>query len=99
VKRFRIESPLKVPHMGWNRVRVERPHPLLADLPEENELYFVHSYYLEPSDPGHVIGTSEHGVRFASALACRNLVAVQFHPEKSGPLGLSLLARFARWSP
>jgi glutamine amidotransferase len=85
--------------MGWNRVRVQQRHPLFDDLPEDNELYFVHSYYLDPADPSCVIGTTEHGIVFASALCHDNLTAVQFHPEKSGPLGLALLGRFASWSP
>jgi glutamine amidotransferase len=86
--------------MGWNRIDpVGAEHPLLAGLPEQNEFYFVHSYYLEPSEPGSVVATSEHGLRFAAAFARANLAALQFHPEKSGPLGLALLERFTRWSP
>ena len=99
VKRFRVPPPLKVPHMGWNRVTVRRPHPVLDGLPTENELYFVHSYYLAPANEEHVLSTSEHGIEFTSAMGHENLVAVQFHPEKSGPLGLSVLERFARWRP
>lgn len=94
-----LPSALKVPHMGWNRVELRRPHAVLAELPRENEFYFVHSYYLEPAAPERVVATTEHGIEFASAFAYESLVAVQFHPEKSGPLGLALLERFARWSP
>jgi glutamine amidotransferase len=68
-------------------------------LPAENEFYFVHSYYLDPEDRSSVIATTEHGVEFASAFARDNFAALQFHPEKSGPLGLALLERFARWRP
>jgi glutamine amidotransferase len=101
VKRFpTLPAGLKVPHMGWNRITLRgRPHPLFADLPAENEFYFVHSYYLEPEEDDCVLATTEHGVRFASAFAHANLAAFQFHPEKSGPLGLALLERFARWNP
>jgi len=106
VRRFPpLPSELKVPHMGWNRIELsglsgpEHRHPLFQGLPEQNEFYFVHSYYLEPSDPECVLATSVHGLRFAAAFACANLAAVQFHPEKSGPLGLALLDRFTRWSP
>jgi glutamine amidotransferase len=96
--RVNAEDPrLKIPHMGWNNVRVEQPHPLLAHLQPEDELYFVHSYYLEPSESKHVYATTEHGARFCCALGRDNLFATQFHPEKSGPVGLALLASFARW--
>jgi imidazole glycerol-phosphate synthase subunit HisH len=101
VRRFpQLPRELKVPHMGWNRVSPCGPaHALLSGLPEQNEFYFVHSYYLEPEDPACVLATSVHGIEFASAFARANLAAVQFHPEKSGPLGLALLERFARWNP
>lgn len=97
-RRFRPADPaLKVPHMGWNEVRVERPHPLLAGVEPGDEFYFVHAYYPAPAEPSDVLATAEHGERFACALGRGNLFATQFHPEKSGPLGLSLLSRFARW--
>jgi glutamine amidotransferase len=101
VRRFPPLPPeLKVPHMGWNRIEPVGPeHALLAGLPAQNEFYFVHSYYLDPSEPEAVLATSEHGLRFAAAFARANLAALQFHPEKSGPLGLTLLDRFTRWSP
>lgn len=100
VRRFPPLPPeLKVPHMGWNQLRVLREHPVLSGIPEQNELYFVHSYYLEPTDSACVLATTEHGIEFASAFQHRNLVAVQFHPEKSGPLGLRVLERFAQWRP
>lgn len=100
VRRFpMLPAHQKVPHMGWNRVSVRRAHALFEGLPIENEFYFVHSYYLDPIDEASVLGTTEHGIEFASAFAWKNLVAVQFHPEKSGPLGLGLLERFARWVP
>lgn len=97
-KLFRIDDPtLKIPHMGWNEVRVEQPHPLLQSLQQGDELYFVHSYYLEPAKREHVYATTEHGARFCVALGTGNLFATQFHPEKSGRIGLSLLSHFARW--
>src|SRR5688572_24661788 len=92
-------AKIKVPHMGWNRVVVRREHPLFAALPDDNEFYFVHSYYLAPEAPEHVVATTEHGIEFVSAFAHDNLAAVQFHPEKSGPLGLALIERFTRWDP
>ncbi|HVZ34393.1 MAG TPA: imidazole glycerol phosphate synthase subunit HisH [Polyangiaceae bacterium] len=101
VRRFpSLPGGLKVPHMGWNRIQLRgAPHALFEGLPEENEFYFVHSYYLEPVAAESVIATSDHGVEFACAFAHGNLAALQFHPEKSGPLGLAVLDRFARWSP
>jgi glutamine amidotransferase len=95
---FQLEDKrLKIPHIGWNNVRVERPHPLLAHLPADAELYFVHSYFLDPADSRDVYSTTDYGVRFCSALGRDNLFATQFHPEKSGPLGLGVLAAFAKW--
>ena len=100
VRRFpELPRELKVPHMGWNRVEVRRPHPLLDGVPPVNEFYFVHSYYLLPEQREHVLATTHHGIEFASAFAVGNFAAVQFHPEKSGPLGLDILARFASWAP
>lgn len=103
VRRFGADMPdpatpgarLKVPHMGWNRVRMERPIPLLAGLPEEPYFYFVHSYYVEPMEPGVTAGTTEYGIRFTSVIWRENLFATQFHPEKSQAAGLQLLANFA----
>jgi imidazole glycerol-phosphate synthase subunit HisH len=89
-------SRLKVPHMGWNRVRVERAAPILEGLPEEPYFYFVHSYYVEPADASVVAGSTEYGGRFTSVIWRDNLFATQFHPEKSQAAGLRLLANFAR---
>jgi glutamine amidotransferase len=88
---------LKVPHIGWNGLQIEQKHPLLAGLADLDEVYFVHSYYLDPAESRHVYATTDHGARFCVALGRDNLFATQFHPEKSGPLGLDLLSRFARW--
>ena len=91
------DGPLKIPHMGWNRVHQVRPHPLWEGIAQDSRFYFVHSYYVEP-DGGEVIAaTTEYGVRFTSALARDNIFAVQFHPEKSQHAGLALLANFLRW--
>ncbi|MBM4295012.1 MAG: imidazole glycerol phosphate synthase subunit HisH [Deltaproteobacteria bacterium] len=92
------QSPgLKVPHMGWNRVRFLRPHPVFVGLPPEAEYYFVHSYYPAPSQESMVLGLTDYGVDFPSALGWRNLAATQFHPEKSGRFGLRLLENFLAW--
>jgi glutamine amidotransferase len=102
VKRFSevIEQdgrPLKIPHMGWNQVSFTREHPVFREIPAEAEFYFVHSYYPAPADDRWIIGQTEYGISFCSAVAHRNLVAVQFHPEKSGRPGLKILANFCRW--
>ena len=101
VIRFMPTNPYdKVPHMGWNRVTLRQPHPLFDGVAEGTEFYFVHSYYPVPARPGDVLATTDYaGVGFAAALACDNLVATQFHPEKSGKAGLRLLENFCRWQP
>lgn len=84
----------KVPHMGWNRVRQVSEHPIFAGIPDESYFYFVHSYFPEPEDPAVVVGETEYGVTFASVMARGNLVATQFHPEKSGDAGLRMYRNF-----
>ena len=91
------DSSLKVPHMGWNGVRVERRHDVLRDVEPGDEFTFVHSYYPLPRREEHVLATCEYGIRFPAAIGCRNLIATQFHPEKSGRVGLALLLRFSTW--
>ncbi|MGD0795194.1 MAG: imidazole glycerol phosphate synthase subunit HisH [Dehalococcoidales bacterium] len=96
--RFRLKDKmLKIPHMGWNDIKIVQPHPLLEDIKPGNEFYFVHSYYPQPDDEKNIYAVANYGGEFCCALAYRNLFATQFHPEKSGRLGLELLARFARW--
>ncbi|HEY1077776.1 MAG TPA: imidazole glycerol phosphate synthase subunit HisH [Fontimonas sp.] len=90
---------LKVPHMGWNRVRQMRAHPLWEGIPDESWVYFVHSYYAAPAQPEHVLGVCDYGREFACAVARDNIVAVQFHPEKSQNVGMMLLANFTQWTP
>ncbi len=90
---------LKIPHMGWNTLRLRSRHPVFAGLEEGDSFYFVHGYYPQPEDPACVVAETEHGIRFPSALASGSLVAVQFHPEKSGRPGLRLLENFCRWNP
>lgn len=90
---------LKIPHMGWNHIQRLKPHPLLADIGPEDEFYFVHSFYPSPEDPDHLLATTTYGVTFASVIGCRNLLATQFHLEKSGRPGLTMLKNFCTWSP
>lgn len=98
VRRFRFDHPeLKVPHMGWNEVRVVREHPVLRGIEPGDEFYFVHAYYPQPENPQHVFAVTDYESDFASAVGRENYFATQFHPEKSGRVGLRLLANFAGW--
>ena len=97
VRRFTSAPGLKVPHMGWNTVRFLAAHPVFAGLPQDASFYFIHSYYPVPAHEPHVAARTEYAVEFASAVAAGNLVAVQFHPEKSGRVGLALLSNFLAW--
>lgn len=85
---------LKIPQMGWNRLRVRRPVAELAGLGDEPFVYFVHSYYAVPDDPGLVVASTDYGVEFAAAISWRNVFACQFHPEKSQAVGLRILENF-----
>jgi len=92
----RFSNGLKVPHMGWNQVRIVKQHPIFEGVDEGSYFYFVHSYYPQPADPDVVIGETEYGVTFASVIARDNIVATQFHPEKSGEAGLRMYANFLK---
>jgi glutamine amidotransferase len=94
VKKLDAAEGRKVPHMGWNNVRQASPHPIFDGIPDESFFYFVHSYYPQPDDPDIVVGETDYGVTFASVLAQDNIVATQFHPEKSGEMGLRMYANF-----
>ena len=88
----------KVPQIGWNSVRLRRPHPIFAGIDDGSEFYFVHSYYPAPDRDSDVVGETDYaGVMFASVMGRGNLVATQFHPEKSGRIGLRLFENFSRW--
>jgi len=92
----RLPGGQKVPHIGWNSVKIVRGHPLLAGVPDNAHFYFVHSYYVDPADPSAVVGETEYGVTFASIVAQGNVFATQFHPEKSSEIGLQIYRNFAR---
>ena len=104
VRRFReaelltaTRERLKIPHMGWNRVRQAVSHPLWAGIPDGTRFYFAHSYYPAPADPAVTAGTADYPAPFTCAIAQANIFAVQFHPEKSQRAGLQLLANFVTW--
>lgn len=86
---------LKVPHMGWNQLRIKKPAPHLADLPPEPSVYFVHSYYPVPKDPTLIATETDYPTPFTSAIWHDNVFATQFHPEKSQKVGLAMLHKFA----
>lgn len=88
------KAGLKIPHMGWNSVSLSAEHPVFEGIPDESYFYFVHSYYADPDDREIVAGVTNYGIDFCSAVAWSNVAAVQFHPEKSGAMGLRLYRNF-----
>ena len=92
----RLPPGLKIPHMGWNQVRQKTAHPIFDDIPDEANFYFVHSYYVEPDDRSLVAGETEYGIPICSVIAQGNLIATQFHPEKSGEVGLKIYHNFIK---
>jgi glutamine amidotransferase len=98
VKAFKPYPGAKIPHMGWNGVRLMREHPVVAGIPSGSEFYFVHSFYPSLEDAETALGETEYaGVTFPAIYASGNVVACQFHAEKSGPVGLRLLKNFSEW--
>ena len=96
---FEGAERLKVPQMGWNRVRQTQSHPLWAGVPDNAYFYFVHSYYAAPTDPSLTAGQTDYGLAFTCAVARDNIFATQFHPEKSAALGLQIYRNFVHWNP
>jgi len=92
----RLPSGLKIPHMGWNQVTQRVSHPVFDGIPDEANFYFAHSYYVEPDDKSLVAGETEYGIKLCSVIAQGNLVGTQFHPEKSGQVGLRFYDNFIR---
>ena len=94
----KLPSGLKIPHMGWNQVRQKTSPPIFNGIPDEANFYFAHSYYVEPDDRSLVAGETEYGISICSVIAKGNLVATQFHPEKSGEVGLKIYDNFIRFA-
>ena len=90
----RLPSGVKVPHMGWNQVKIRQEHKLTQGINQNSYFYFAHSYYVIPANENLVLGTTSYGVDFCSILAKDNILATQFHPEKSGSIGLKLYSNF-----
>lgn len=95
----RLPSTVKIPHMGWNKVRFVRDHPLLEGIPQNSYFYFAHSYYVELDNPALASGHTEYGIPFCSLVIRNNVVAMQFHPEKSGHWGLKIYENFINSLP
>jgi len=93
---LKLPSTVKVPHMGWNEVYLRGICPLLKGIPDQSRFYFVHSFYVQPTEPRIIRGETDYGVRFASAVARDNVFGIQFHPEKSSTLGLRILRNFGK---
>jgi imidazole glycerol-phosphate synthase subunit HisH len=92
-------KPMKIPHMGWNRVNQKKPHALWQGISSGERFYFVHSYYVAPTERADVAASCDYVVDFCAAVARDNLFATQFHPEKSQQAGLTLLSNFLQWQP
>ena len=96
------DPALKIPHMGWNTLRVGREHALLTGIPTGEgglHAYFVHSYHVVPEEPGDLVASTDYGGPITAFVAKDNMAGTQFHPEKSQKLGLALIANFLRWKP
>lgn len=99
VKRFSFQNrELKIPHMGWNSIKIIRPSPLFKEIPDGSYFYFIHSYYVVPEDISVVAAETEYGERFVSSIWKDNIMATQFHPEKSQSLGLKVLMGFIEFA-
>jgi glutamine amidotransferase len=93
------DPALKIPHMGWNELKIERPHPLLDGIESGAHVYFVHSYELRAKDAADVLATTDYGGALTAMIARGNIAGTQFHPEKSQAVGLRLLRNFLEWRP
>jgi glutamine amidotransferase len=90
---------LKIPHMGWNELKIEHAHPLLANIPPNGHAYFVHSYHFRANDKSNVLATTDYGETLTAMIGRDNIAGTQFHPEKSQAVGLTLLGNFLKWRP
>ena len=93
------DAALKVPHMGWNELEIERAHPVLDGIEDGDHAYFVHGYQMRCADPGHCVARADYGGAVTAVVARDNMIGTQFHPEKSQAVGLRLIANFLKWRP
>ena len=99
VKAFKSDT-LKIPHMGWNHLQLHKPnHPVLAQMRTQMQVYFVHSYIFQLAQPSHCLATAPYGVDVAAVIGHENVIATQFHPEKSQKAGQCFLQEFLKWQP
>ena len=96
--KLQIDSLLKIPHMGWNKVYQNQNHPIWNNIKNNSFFYFVHSYVVNPDNKKNTMSTTEYGIKFTSSVCRDNIIAVQFHPEKSSQIGLELLSNFVSWN-
>jgi imidazole glycerol-phosphate synthase subunit HisH len=93
------DPAMKVPHMGWNELVIERPHPVLAGLQTGDHAYFVHSYHFRVADPAHRLAHCDYGTEITAIIGRDTIIGTQFHPEKSQAAGLRLISNFLQWKP
>ncbi len=99
---IREDENLKVPHMGWNQIKItgqHKSHPVLAGIEDGDHVYFVHSYQFEAHDPDHVLARTDYGSSLSAIIGRDNIIGTQFHPEKSQRVGLQLMGNFLNWRP
>jgi glutamine amidotransferase len=97
VDKMKIEKNLKIPHVGWNNLIIKKKHPLLKDINQEIDFYFVHSYSCNPEQTDDILAEFEYGYKYVACVAKENIFGTQFHPEKSMPAGITLLKNFIDW--
>lgn len=95
IKKFSSDMGLKIPHIGWNSLEIKQKDGIFKNIPENSYVYFVHSYYLHAEDKNDIATVTNYGIDFHSAVGKNNIFATQFHPEKSGDVGLQILRNFA----
>lgn len=95
IRKFPSDMGLKIPHIGWNSIEIKQKDTLFKGIPDNSYVYFVHSYYLEAENPNDIATVTNYGIDFHSAVGKGNIFATQFHPEKSGDVGLQILRNFA----
>ena len=95
IKKFSSDMGLKIPHIGWNSLEIKQKDGIFKNIPENSYVYFVHSYYLHAEDENDIAAITNYGIDFHSAVGKNNIFATQFHPEKSGDVGLQILRNFA----
>jgi len=97
IKKIETQAEFRIPHVGWNEVKYSNPHPIFDNIKDQRDFYFVHSYHMQCIDQKNIIATTNYGKQLVCAVANKNVVGVQFHPEKSQKNGMLLLENFCQW--